>query len=63
MGPSACCAGLLESGAAASLTSALAYEANPVGHYLIFYRIGSGTVRIVSVLHGMRNIPAVLRNQ
>jgi toxin ParE1/3/4 len=39
------------------------WRSYPVGHYLIFYRAGSGTVRILSVLHGMRNIPAVLRNR
>ena len=35
----------------------------PVGHYMIFYRISSGAVRIVRVLRGTRDIHAILRKQ
>jgi|SRR5580658_4989417 toxin ParE1/3/4 len=35
----------------------------PSGNYLIFYRVKSGTVRVVRVLHGKRDIPAVLREE
>ena len=31
------------------------------GRYVIFYRIFSGNVEIVRVLHGMRNLPALLK--
>ena len=39
------------------------FRSYPVGHYMIFYRIASGAVRIVRVLHGMRDIHAILRKQ
>jgi len=32
----------------------------PVGRYLILYRVRSGVVEIVAVLHGRRDIPSVL---
>lgn len=35
----------------------------PCANYLIFYRVKSGTVRVVRVLHGKRDIPAILREQ
>jgi toxin ParE1/3/4 len=35
----------------------------PCGNYLIFYRVNAGTVRIVRVLHGMRDMPTVFREQ
>lgn len=35
----------------------------PVGRYLILYRGRSGAVEIVAVLHGSRDIPAVLRER
>jgi toxin ParE1/3/4 len=31
-------------------------RAVPVGNYLIFYRVEAGTVSIVRILHGSRNI-------
>src|SRR5579863_6143726 len=33
------------------------------GDYLIFYRVKAGTVRIVRVLHGKRDISSVFRQQ
>ena len=32
----------------------------PVGNYVIFYRVDSGVLRIVRVLHGSRNIRLIL---
>lgn len=40
-----------------------ALRSYPVGQYMIFYRVASGAVRIVRVLHGMRDIQAILRKQ
>jgi len=31
-----------------------------LGHYVVFFRVLDGTVRIERVLHGARNLPAVL---
>ena len=31
-----------------------------LGHYVIFFRVLDGTVRIERVLHGARNLPALL---
>jgi toxin ParE1/3/4 len=31
----------------------------PFGHYLIFYTVDAGSIRIERVLHGARNIPAL----
>jgi plasmid stabilization system protein ParE len=36
-------------------------RSHPSGNYLIFYRIQSGTIRVVRVLHGKRDIPKILR--
>jgi toxin ParE1/3/4 len=33
----------------------------PLGSYLIFFRVVDGAVRIERVLHGARDLPAVLR--
>lgn len=35
-------------------------RSHAVGNYVIFYRIESSDVRIVRILHGRRDIPAVL---
>jgi toxin ParE1/3/4 len=35
-------------------------RSHPSGRYLIFYRVDAGVVRIVRVLHGRRDIPAIL---
>lgn len=35
-------------------------RSHPSGRYLVFYRVDNGTVRIVRVLHGSRDIPAIL---
>ena len=35
----------------------------PVGRYLILYRISSEEIVILAVLHGNRDIPAVLRDR
>lgn len=32
-----------------------------LGHYVIFFRVIDGAVRIERVLHGARNLPAVLK--
>jgi toxin ParE1/3/4 len=32
----------------------------PYGHYLIFYRIGVGTIDIVHILHGAQNYEPIL---
>jgi len=33
------------------------------GKYIVFYRAEAGMVRIVRVLHGMRDLPAILREE
>jgi toxin ParE1/3/4 len=32
----------------------------PCGNYVIFYRIDKGVVRVIRILHGSRDIPAIL---
>lgn len=35
------------------------YRSFPVGNYLIFYRIGRPGVRIMSIIHGRRDLPTL----
>ena len=35
----------------------------PSGNYLIFYRVKTGTVRILRILHGKRDVPVILRGE
>ena len=38
-------------------------RSHPSGAYMIFYRVKAGVVRVIRVLHGRRDIPAVFREQ
>lgn len=35
-------------------------RSQPVGNYIIFYRVNSGTIKIVRIPHGSRNIRLIL---
>ena len=38
-------------------------RSHPSGNYIVFYKVKSGTVRVIRILHGKRDIPAILSEE